>query len=207
MLPASYATQVAIVLAIGGVIACFAGYRLFRVVLAIVGFVMGALLATSLMSASSTWVVVVAALVGGLAGSALMVIAYFMGVGLVGAGLAAFGLDVVWRFVGGYPPTWLLVVVCVVAALAALSVVRWVVVVGTAIAGAWTIIVAGLALAGDPAAVRAAIERDVWILYPLGQTGAQMWQVVVWFGLTVAGVIVQVATTSRTGTRKRSKAG
>jgi hypothetical protein len=87
------------------------------------------------------------------------------------------------------------VIVCVVGALAALSVVRWVVIFGTAIAGAWTIIVAALALMGDPAAARAATAGDVWILYPLGATGGQMWQVAAWFGLTVVGVVVQTVTT------------
>ena len=67
-------------------------------------------------------------------------------------------------------------------------------------------LVAGLALAGDPAAARAATAGDVWILYPLGQTGGQSWQVAAWFGLTVAGVLVQLATSGRT-TRRRGRAG
>ncbi len=68
-----------------------------------------------------------------------MVAAYFIGVGLIGAGLAALALNALWRVVGGGdPPTLVLVLVCVLGALAALSVVRYVVVFGTAIAGAWT---------------------------------------------------------------------
>lgn len=206
MLPASYATAAAAVLAVGGLLSCFAGYRLFRVVLAVAGFVMGALVATSFMGTTSMWALTVAAVVGGLVGAVVMVAAYFMGVGLIGAGLAAFALNLGWRFVGGDPPTWLLVVVCVIAALAALSIVRWVVIVGTAIAGAWTLIVAASALMGDEAAMRAATEGDVWILYPIGPTGAEMWQLALWFGLTVAGVVVQLAITSKSGARKRVKA-
>lgn len=206
MLPATYATGTAVLLAIGGLLACFGGYRLFRFVLGLYGFLFGAFMATSVMGTSDTWTLVVAAVAGGVLGALLMVVAYFMGVGLVGAGLAALAINLAWRFVGGDPPTWLLVVVCVVGALAALSVERWVVIVGTAIAGSWTLIVAGLALMGDPAATRAASSGDVWILYPLGQTGGQMWQVALWFGLTVAGVVVQMAT-SRGGKRRRVKAG
>lgn len=201
MLPASYATGTAVLLAIGGLLACFAGYRLFRIVLGLYGFLFGAFMATSVMGSSDMWTLVIAAVAGGALGAVLMVAAYFMGVGLVGAGLAALALNLVWRFVGGDPPTWLLVVVCVVGALAALSVVRWVVIFGTAIAGSWTLIVAGLALMGDPAAARAASAGDVWILYPLGQTGGQMWQVALWFGLAVAGVAVQIAT-SKGGKRR-----
>lgn len=206
MLPASYATGTAVLLAIGGLLACFAGYRLFRIVLGIYGFLFGAFIATSMMGASDAWTLTIAALAGGVVGALLMIAAYFLGVGFVGAGLAALALHLVWRFVDGSPPAWLLVVVCVVGALVALSLVRWVVVLGTAIAGAWTLIVAGLALAGDSAAARAATAGDVWILYPLGQTGGQSWQVAAWFGLTVAGVLVQLATSGRT-TRRRGRAG
>lgn len=201
MLPASYATGTAVLLAVGGLLACFAGYRLFRFVLGLYGFLFGAFMATSIMGTANMWALVVAALAGGVLGAVLMVAAYFMGVGLVGAGLSALALNLIWRFIGGDPPTWLLVIVCVVGALAALSVVRWVVIFGTAIAGAWTIIVAALALMGDPAAVRAASTGDVWILYPLGQTGGQMWQVAAWFGLAVVGVIVQTVT-SKGGKRR-----
>ena len=43
MLPAAYGFPAAVVLIIGGAIACFAGYRFFRIVLAIYGFILGAL--------------------------------------------------------------------------------------------------------------------------------------------------------------------
>ncbi len=207
MLPATLATGTAALLAVGGLLACFAGYRLFRLVLGIYGFFFGAFIATSIIGASDTWTLVIAALAGGLAGALLMLAAYFLGVGLIGAGLAALALNVVWRFVGETPPpTLVLVIVCVVGALVALSLARWVVILGTAIAGSWTLIVAGLALRGDPAAVRAAQAGDVWIFYPLGQTGEQVWQIALWFALTVAGVVVQIATTRR-GTRRRGGTG
>ena len=37
-------------LLIGGVVSCFFGYRLFRIVLALFGFILGALAASSLMA-------------------------------------------------------------------------------------------------------------------------------------------------------------
>ena len=45
MLPASFHTPVAIILVLGGLLSCFAGYRVFRVVLGFFGFVLGALIA------------------------------------------------------------------------------------------------------------------------------------------------------------------
>src|SRR5215831_11026920 len=108
MLPAAYATPVAVVFVVGGLLACFAGYRLFRFVLGIYGFIFGAAITTSIMGASGTVALIVAAIVGGLVGALLMVAAYFLGVGLLGAGLAALALNLVWRFVGGEPPTLIL---------------------------------------------------------------------------------------------------
>ena len=43
MLPASYQLPAAAMLLAGGVVSCFFGYRLFRIVLAIFGFMLGAL--------------------------------------------------------------------------------------------------------------------------------------------------------------------
>ena len=99
MLPASYATPTAVVLALGGLLACFAGYRLFRLVLGVYGFILGAFITTSMMGSANMWTLVLAAVVGGILGAILMIAAYFMGVGLVGAGLAALAVHVVWRVI------------------------------------------------------------------------------------------------------------
>jgi hypothetical protein len=203
MLPASYATPAAAVLALGGLLACFAGYRLFRLVLGMYGLIVGAMVTTSWMGASSTWTLVIAAVVGGILGAGLMIAAYFVGVGLIGAGLAALALNLGWRFVGGEPPTLVLVIACVLGALGALSVVRYVVVAGTAIAGAWTAIVGSVALMGDRDALRAASAGDVWVFYPLDPLPDRWWYTVIWVALSVVGVVVQLATTNKGGGRKK----
>jgi len=71
MLPASYQVPAAIALLIGGIISCFFGYRLFRTVLTIFGFILGALTASSIFGVSDTGPMVAAAIIGGLAGAAL----------------------------------------------------------------------------------------------------------------------------------------
>jgi hypothetical protein len=207
MLPAPYATPAAVVLTAGGFLACFLGFRLFRFVLGVYGFILGAMITTqSIMGpSSSAWSLALAAVVGGLIGGVLMVVAYFTGVGLVGAGLAALALNLVWRFIGGEPPTLVLVIVCVVGALAALSVVRYVVIAGTAIAGAWTLIVGALALRGDKAALLAASARDVWVFYPLDPLPARWWYTVLWVALAGTGAAVQLATTKSAGRAMKSK--
>jgi hypothetical protein len=206
MLPASYATPAAIVIAVGGLLACFAGYRLFRVVLGLYGFVCGALFTTHVMGAAAgTWTLIVAAFVGGLVGALLMYAAYFIGVGLVGAGLAALALNVAWRFIGGDVPTVALVIGCVLGALLALSVARYVVIVGTALAGAWTLIVGAMALMGNRAAMHAASATDVWIFYPLDPQPGRWWLLPTWIALALAGAVVQLGTSKPKSVRTAAK--
>jgi hypothetical protein len=160
---------------------------------------------TSFMDPSATWGLVMAAVVGGIVGAVLMVAAYFVGVGLVGAGIAALVVHGVWRIWGGEPPTVVLVIVCVLGALGALSISRWVVVFGTAIAGAWTALVGGLALVGNTTAMAAAPAKDPWIVYPLDPLPKAWWVTAAWIGLSLFGVVVQMTTTSKMGRRKRKK--
>ena len=75
MLPEAYGTPAAIALVLGGALTCFAGYRLFRVVLGIYGFVLGAMIASSVMGATNTTGMVVAALLGGVCGAVLLMFA------------------------------------------------------------------------------------------------------------------------------------
>jgi hypothetical protein len=195
VLPAAYSLPAAIVLTIGGALSCFAGYRLFRLVLGIYGFYLGAMITTSSMGAVDTWTLVLAAVVGGLVGAVLMYAAYFLGVGLVGAGLAALVLNGIWRNVAaGDPPTIVLVLVCVVGALGALAITRWVIIVGTAIAGAWTMIVGGLAIAGTRAIASRVATGDIWVLYPLNPLPDAAWVTAAWIGLSIAGILVQLST-------------
>ncbi len=203
MLPLAYATPAAVVLTVGGLITCFAGYRLFRIVLGFFGFFLGVMIGTTIVGSAGTWTLILAGLIGGIVGAVLMVAAYFVGIGLVGAGLAVLMLHAGWTLVGGDPPTVVIVIVAVLGALAALSIVRYVAVFGTAIAGAWTFIIGGLALMGDPKALVAASSGDVWVLYPLHPVRGDWWLAAVWFGLALGGVLVQLNTTTKTATKKK----
>jgi len=205
MIPASYTTLAAVVFVVGGLLTCFAGFRLFRIVLALYGFFAGAMIGSHLIDSGNTWAVAMYGLVGGLVGAALMVVAYFVGVGLIGAGLAALALNVGWKLVGGEPPTILLVVVCVVGAVLALNVVRYVVIFGSAIAGSWTALVGGLALMGNPTALKAASAPGIWVVYPIDMVPHQWWVMGLWFVLAIAGVAIQLSTTTKTGSKKRKK--
>ena len=137
---------------LGGALACFAGYRLFRIVL-------GDLRlhprrddrqlddgrrptpsAWSSRRSSAAW-----------SARSILVFAYFVGVALVGAGLGA--LARARRRGRSSAPAIrrrsLIVVASVVGAIGAMLLQRYVIIVGTAFGGAWTIIVGGVtSLAG-----------------------------------------------------------
>ena len=206
MIPGNYAVPAAVILVISGAVACFGGYRLFRIVLGIYGFILGAMITSSVMGTSSTFALVLAAGVGGLIGAGLMIAAYFVGIGLIGAALASLAVHMVWRVIGGDPPTLLLVIMAVLCALGALSVARYVAVIGTALAGSWTLIVGALALSGRKFNSLPVTSENIWVVYGAGPLPGNWWVIGGWVALALAGVVVQMTTTSRTGKAKKSGA-
>lgn len=197
MLPRSYELPAALVLVAAGALACFAGYRLFRIVLAVFGFILGAMLASSLMGTSNTAGMAIAAVVGGLAGAAILLFAYFVGIALVGAGVGALVAHFGWAFVGsGDPPVPAVIGLAVLGAIGAMFVQRHVIVVTTAFAGAWTLLVGILAAVGDRGALAAKSAGNVWILYPTTAPGYG-WMLFVWMALGLAGIAMQLAITGK----------
>ena len=199
MLPQSYELPAAILLVVGGALSCFAGYRLFKMVLGIYGFVLGAMLASSAMGVTNTTGMIVAAAVGGVCGALLLMFAYYIGIALVGAGLGALVAHVGWSSVGtgGDPPAIAVVVLSILGSLGAMLLQRYVIIVATAFGGAWTLIVGGLAISGDRGAAHAAAAGDVWILYPTTPAPGQRWVPVAWIVVGLIGTGLQLGITGR----------
>lgn len=196
MLPASFQTPAAILLVLGGLLSCFAGYRVFRIVLGMYGFIIGALLASSAMGTEQTLWMIGAAIVGGLIGALILVAAYFVGVALIGAGSGAAAANLIWAGLGREPHLLIVVALSILGAIMALWLQRYVIIVATAFGGAWTAIVGALALTGDRVAVDAAARSDVWLVYPLDPAPGQRWVIIVWLALGAAGLIAQLAFTA-----------
>ena len=186
-----FQVPVAIILLGGGLLACFVGYRLLRTLLALYGFIGGVVIASMFVSQLETWLAIIATVAGGLAGSVIAVVAYLAGVAVLGAGLAAVALNVAWSYRGGEPNTWLVLAVCLVGAVLALAVRRYVLIVATSFGGAWTAIVGGMALAGNSAALAAA-TGNVEQLPPLADARANLGFVLGWCGLGGVAVFFQL---------------
>ena len=197
MLPHAYEMPAAILILLSGIVACFAGYRLFRLVLAIYGFILGAMLASSLMASSNTIGMIGAALLGGIVGALIMTFAYFVGIALIGAGMGTLAAHVfwsTWRSID--PPALAVILLSVAGAVGAMLLQRYVIIFSTAFSGAWTMIVGGLALSGDVTAARAAATGNVWILYPFAPLSAHRWVPYAWAALGIAGAAVQLGITA-----------
>jgi hypothetical protein len=196
MLPASFQAPAAIILIAGGLLSCFAGYRVFRVVLGFFGFVLGALLTSSIMGTEQTMYMIVGAIVGGIVGALILVAAYFVGVALIGAGVGALIVNVIWAALGREPHIVVVILFAIAGALGALALQRYVIIVATAFGGAQTAIVGGAALMGDRGAADAAV-RAVYRVYPLDPLPATQWDLYGWILLGLAGVAVQLAVTAK----------
>ena len=195
MLPVSYQLPAAIVLLVGGIVACFFGYRLFRIVLAIFGFILGALAASSIFGVSDTGPMLAAAAVGGLIGAGILIAAYFLGVALIGAGLGAVAANLFFAAGDRDPHFLVLVFLSIAGAAAAMYLQRYFIIVGTGFGGAWTMIVGAMALTGNPRALAAAAAGDVWVAYPLNPAPDQQWIPIAWLALGAVGTAVQLGIT------------
>jgi hypothetical protein len=196
MLPAFLQTPAAIVLLIGGLLACFAGYRIFRVVLGIYGFILGVLLATSIVGTENTMWTIVAALIGGAFGALVLIAAYFIGVALIGAGLGAMAANLVWAAMGREPHALAVIALAIAGALAALALQRYVIIIATGFGGAQTIVVGAAALMGNRAAAQAA-ARTVYSVYPLNPVADTAVDQLATLVLGVIGILVQVFVTAK----------
>jgi hypothetical protein len=195
VLPTTYEFPGALVLLVGGLIACFAGYRLFRLVLGIYGFILGALAAVSMVPPAGTAATIVTLLVGGVIGAAILTVGYFVGVALLGAGLGILVVHAIWTQFGWAGPFAVPVLAAgVVGAILAVVLQRYAIIVGTAFGGAWSAMVGAVAILGGRAAPRGANAPDTWVT---GAFDLQGWLLLAWFVLGILGVLVQLRSPRR----------
>ena len=138
---------------------------------------------------------VIAAFVGGIAGALLLLAAYFVGVALIGAALGALIANLIWTQIEGDPHPFVVVLFSVAGALLATWLQRYVIILGTAFLGAWTILVGALAVMGDSTAINAAAAGDIWVAYPMNPAPGQRWVPYAWFFLGLFGTLIQMFVT------------
>lgn len=194
---------VAILALIIGLAFCFAGYRFFRILIALWGFFAGFVLTTQALAAFTGGHVlgsiagVIIAVIVGLLVAALAYWLYVAAVVILSASVGFWigsGLLIAIGYGSHSIPALLIgLLVAVILALLtlALNLAKWLTIVSTALGGASTIIAAVLLLLR-------VITLDTLSLGIVGAIirGSPLWGLV-WLVLTAAGILVQVSSTQR----------
>jgi len=177
-----------------GVVYCFFGYRIFRIILGILGFIGGASVAAAVafdIFGREQVVLIVAGLVGGIIGAVLMVVLYFIGIFLLGAWLGSL-LGVLLTSGGeSTVATVIILVLAVIGGIVALMLQKLMIILSTALSGAWAIVSGVFHLVGGaPGPVQAfQYQPNLRALRPMGAWGYVM--LLCWILLGIAGMVVQ----------------
>lgn len=191
MLPATFHVPAAVLFLVGGLLSCFLGQRTFRIVLGLYGFVLGVLVAGSILGPADSGRDYLLLLAGGVAGSLALVLAYFIGVALLGAVFAALAVHAVAAHLGTEPAAMLVIAFTVAGALVALALQRYVIVIATAFGGAWLLVMGALGLWHREAVTGLGSAAQGWLSYPLRPAPGESWVVIVWLVLALAGLFSQ----------------
>jgi hypothetical protein len=195
LIPTPYQGAAIAVLILGGAIAWAAGYRLFRFVLTLFGLYIGALAATAVLGPSDRSLLIFAALGGGAIGALIMFFGYFVGVALVGAGIGAFGVHMIWSRLGSDPHAFVVILAAVAGAATAMALQRYVIIIATAFSGGWTMVWGAMSFLNQGAV---GVRRpQVWMVYPLDLSPGRRWLLALWVVVGLLGVFVQVRFTGR----------
>lgn len=179
---------------VAGIFECFFGYRLFRFILGVAGFVVAAVFFGSLgyeLSGGSEPVSIISGLLGGVLGACLFFYLYIIGVFFLGAVL---GFTIA-MYVFGLLNVEVIPIVLYAAAIisGALAAVfqKPMLIIATAFGGSFAAVTGGAYL----------IYRNFYPLDPgfLGKLGEDQlyWMAMIWFALGVFGLVVQLMTLPR----------
>jgi hypothetical protein len=177
-----------------GALYCFFGYRIFKIILGILGFIGGASVAAAVafdIFGREQVILIVAGLGGGIIGAVLMVVLYFVGIFLLGAWLGSL-LGVLLTGGGGSTvETVIILTLAVMGGIVAVLLQKLMIILSTALGGSWSI-VSGIFhfVGGDLGPIRSfQYHPNPKILRSMGVQGYVM--LLCWVLLGIAGIIVQ----------------
>ncbi|HEY3383755.1 MAG TPA: DUF4203 domain-containing protein [Vicinamibacterales bacterium] len=199
MLPHAYQLPAGLLLILAGLLACVAGYRLFRAVLTIYGLVIGALFASTLVAPGNVTGMLIALAVGGVVGALILYAGYFAGVVLVGAGFGAMAAHAVWTQWGRDPGVIVILFFAVAGGVMAFAWQRYAVIFATAFVGAQTAVAGFVALVAHRANRPTGMD-EVWTGHLGTPLIARQWTFLAWIALGIVGALVQL----RSGSPRRS---
>ena len=181
-----------------GVVYCFFGYRIFRIVLGILGFISGASVAAKIaldVFGREPAIAILAGMVVGIIGAILVGVFYFIGIFLLGAWLGSL-LGVLLTGGGGSTvETVIILVLAVIGGIVAVMLQKLMIILSTSLSGAWGI-VSGIFyfLGGSRGPIRLfQFHPNLRALRPMGARGYIM--LLCWVVIGIAGIVVQYSIT------------
>lgn len=122
-----------------GMIECFFGYRIFKIILGIAGFMLGGAMAYNIghTITQNEIVMLFISFIGGCIGAGLMVWIYFLGVFFIGALLGGIIGTALFSVVQIYPAPIVLFIFSMICGVLALSYQKLMIILGTSFAGSW----------------------------------------------------------------------
>jgi len=126
-----------------GALSCFFGYRIFKVMLGILGFALGAFIAALIANnilVESQIVLLISAIVGGLIGAALMASLYFIGIFVLGAIIGGLIGTLISTALGGYLQIAAQLILAIIGGVMALIFQKFMIIIATSLSGSWSIV-------------------------------------------------------------------
>jgi hypothetical protein len=166
-----------------GAVQCFFGYRIFRFILGLTGFLFGGSLAcvVAYIISQEELVALLAGIIGGFIGAALMSALYFIGIFLIGAFLGGVMGTALFAVAKSSPNLSVLFILAVIAGVITLIFQKSMIIISTGFGGAWSMVI-GIAYFIAPAN----LERM------FGPNGIYLYTIVLsWLALGMIGVFVQ----------------
>ena len=187
---------------IWGAAICFFGYRIFRIVIAIIGFLVGAAVAGTLGLAwfhGETLPMIVVALVGGFVGAALATLLYFVGVFLLGAaGGALIGTLLSAQIGAGLEPI-IVIILAIIGGIVAIILQKLIIIVCTSFGGSWSVVSGVFHFTENEPNVSYYLERffedpETLLDFVQGTVSRSYIALACWILLGICGVAVQYKT-------------
>jgi hypothetical protein len=165
-----------------GIVQCFFGYRFFKFVLGLTGFVACGFLVGAIAYGmlENEIAAVVAGLIGGLLGAWLFVALYFVGVFLVGAYLGVVLSLMAFAVANTEPHLVLVAIAAIVAGVLAVWIQKFMIMLSTAFGGSWLIVQGVTFFFSDAAS---------WGFWP--SVGHATMTLIGWLVLGAIGLVVQ----------------
>ncbi len=178
-----------------GLIHCFFGYRVFKLMIALWGFAVGAVFGGALgFLVSGTAGAALGAVLGGLLCALLAYVLYLVGVFVLGALAGALLSGLLMTLAGAEPYPPVAIAAAVLGGIAAVCVQKLVIILGTAFTGAWSAVTGIAVLVGRaPAPSDAIRDPDVVLEF----VASHQVLLIAWVALAVVGVVLQYGLTCK----------